>query len=309
MSGLAKLIHRDRKQESGDQTCEERPSLWENMLGNAGRLAAIGGAIGGPIGAVNGAAVGGILGLVDSFRHRNDPPCEAGDEEGPVEAPPIVEDPIVDEAPPVEEEAPPVQEEAPPEVTGRAPDPNSRWTASGFIGEYEQEIDRSLFTPEELNQFAAYRQRAETYLTRPGSAWENGPLTAEMYERAAMRTYLKYGRDWSKVVPIDMALAQGQFESLLGTAGRSPDTNPYNVGEYDSGTADFVHRLNTPEVGVTAYYDLMAEDYLSTKTPEELQANFTNEIGLRYASDPAYESKISNQTAYIGRYVDQHLPQ
>lgn len=185
--------------------------------------------------------------------------------------------------------------------------PNERWGVDQFFEGYQAEVDRSGLTEEEQAYFDNYAQRAQVYLSRPNMKWTDGVLTGQMFADAALQTYLKYGKDMTKVVPVEFALTQGQFESHLGITGRSPSDNPFNVGEYDDRSADWVDRIENPSQGIAMYYDLMAEDYLSTKTPDQLleNGNFVNEAGARYASNTNYESDLRSQINFIDGYIDR----
>lgn len=138
---------------------------------------------------------------------------------------------------------------------------------------------------------------ANEYLARP--VFAGTPLTGQMLEDAAKLAYKNY----QVQVPLELALAQGQFETMMGTKGRNPDTNPYNVYEYDDGTHK---KYSTIQEGINDYFDLMARRYLSGKTMEDLFVNFVNDEGNRYATDPEYEKKISDQVRYIQKKFEQY---
>lgn len=141
--------------------------------------------------------------------------------------------------------------------------------------------------------FGAYAQAAQTYLNRP--VFQGTPLTGQMLAQAAAQVYKQTGT----VVPVELALAQGQMESHMGTKGRNPRTNPYNVGEFDAGT---MQRFATPQDGVNAYYNLMANNYLKGKTADDLRTNFVNTAGKRYASNPQYEQMVGGQMDFIKKH-------
>ncbi|PTB92678.1 hypothetical protein C9994_13725, partial [Marivirga lumbricoides] len=109
------------------------------------------------------------------------------------------------------------------------------------------------------------------------------------------RVYQKYGH-LSYVVPVELALIQARLESGLGTQGASHYNNPFNVGETDKGAKSWVKNMTSPEIGIYAYMDLMANDYLSDKTSDQLLEkqgeSFVNEKGSRYASAPRYEMEL-----------------
>ena len=143
--------------------------------------------------------------------------------------------------------------------------------------------------------YEEYKEYAQTYLDR--DIFSDTPMTGKMLADAAKNTYERTGHFISPA----WALAQGQLESSLGLHAREPVVNPYNVGEFDSGEQTVVY--NTIEEGIQGYYDLLADDYLSAHTKEELLENFVNMNNDRYASDSEYETKMVNQIRYIDKYV------
>ena len=145
--------------------------------------------------------------------------------------------------------------------------------------------------------FQNYQTQAQKYINRP--VFEGTEMTGELLRKAAEEAYNKYGI----LVPVDLALAQAQFESSMGRKGRSPKTNPYNVYEYDEGTQK---TYETPEQGVDAYYDLMARRYLGEKEVTDLLNNFVNDEGNRYASDPDYEDKLRKQIEFINKFLESN---
>jgi flagellum-specific peptidoglycan hydrolase FlgJ len=142
----------------------------------------------------------------------------------------------------------------------------------------------------EPKNWDSYTKTAKKYLAR--SQFNGTPLTAEMITKAARTTYEQTGVH----VPVELVLAQAQFESHMGTRGRNPATNPFNVGEYDAGTK---MRFKDASEGVNAYFNLMAKDYMNGKDMPTLLKNFVNKDGNRYASDPHYEPKLAAQVAFI----------
>ena len=148
----------------------------------------------------------------------------------------------------------------------------------------------------EDSTFQSYEQYAEIYLKR----FKNTPIKAEMLRKAAKNAYDSTG----VLLPVELALAQAQIESSMGTKGRSPKTNPFNIGEYDNRTA--VHFSNTTE-GIQAYYYVMCGVYLNCKEVDILFKNFTNCHGRRYASSPNYEKVIQKQFGYIQRYIKNRI--
>jgi hypothetical protein len=154
----------------------------------------------------------------------------------------------------------------------------------------EQKAERELF----IN----YEKDAEVYLKR--DIFKGSPVTPAMLANAARKIYKERG----VLVPLELALAQGQLESHMGKKGRqNHKTNPYNVGEYDKGT---MSKFRTTQDGIIAYFDVMATDYLlkGEKTMEELLDNFVNINGARYASNTQYEKTLKGLTTYIRKYID-----
>lgn len=160
------------------------------------------------------------------------------------------------------------------------------------------EMEEALETARIDTMFAEYENRATIYLSRDN--WNNSPLTGEMFAKGAREAYEKYG----VLVPVELALAQAQFESHFGTTGRSPKNNPFNVGEYDNSTE---MSFTSPQEGVTAYFNVMASDYLKDKNVEQLLTNFVNYDGKRYASNPTYEKEIGNQMSYNKKWIDENI--
>lgn len=144
--------------------------------------------------------------------------------------------------------------------------------------------------------WAAYSQDASAYLKFfPGT-----PITGDMMAQAAKKTFDRTGT----LVPIDLALAQGQAESQLGTdpRHRNPKKNPFSVGEDDDKTR--FHPTSTQH-GVQAYYDLMARKYLANKSADQLLANFVDTAGQRYATDRQYEHKMKKRVDHIRNYLNR----
>ncbi|NMM50907.1 lysozyme family protein [Marinigracilibium pacificum] len=187
------------------------------------------------------------------------------------------------------------------------------WTVSQFFEHYNAyDITDKNFTDEELKFFETYRDDAQKYLDRPNMVWTvKTNLTGEAIANAARRTYLKYGRDFSKVLPVTFVLAQAQLETSLGADTKGNRNNAFNIGEYDSGTRDWVEKITDPEMGTAMYMDLMAEDYLSKRTPEDLlkDGGYLNEQDNRYASDKSYEEGLRNQINFNKRYIEKATPE
>lgn len=145
--------------------------------------------------------------------------------------------------------------------------------------------------------FLDYEMRADLYLSRP--EFKGSPITGAILSLAAHNAFDSTGI----LLPVELALAQGQWESGLGLKGRSPINNPYNVGEYDNGT---VLWFNNTFEGVQAYYYLMTRNYLKCKPLKLLFKTFTNCSGHRYASAD-YETHVPKQYYYIKRWLKKEL--
>ncbi len=202
---------------------------------------------------------------------------------------------------------PPSLSLSPNPIQAKTADPNKSWSPDSFFKEYTNNPSNKELTPQEVKYFEDYERRANIYLNRPNRQWTGvTKLTGKMYADAAKQTYLKYNKDITKVVPLEFALSQGQFESHFGLKSRNAELNPYNVGEYDSGTAPWSKKISTSAMGIAMYYDLMAEDYLSRKTPDQMlePGGFVNENGDRYASNVDYESVMKKQIAVTSKYIN-----
>ena len=108
----------------------------------------------------------------------------------------------------------------------------------------------------------------------------------------------KYG------IPITFTLAQGEIESHFGTTGLAFRTNSvWNVGAFDNfNYSDIQHKFDNPNDSVNPYLDLLVNNYLPSKTVEDLLENFVDINGNRYASDPHYETKLKSKLDYINKY-------
>jgi murein DD-endopeptidase MepM/ murein hydrolase activator NlpD len=191
-------------------------------------------------------------------------------------------------------------------------DTKKAWNFNTFQSESEQVVvDKTKLTAGQIAYFETYEKVAQTYINRMSQIYEGKnnyaisekkepihklpiPLTGKMLADAALKTFVKYGNDISKVVPVELMLAQCQGESHFGTVipRKGSAKSPFNVGVYDTKDAAFLDQVENMEEGVEMYYDLMAEDYLSARSADELDDNFVNENGLRYASSKDYEKMM-----------------
>jgi len=159
--------------------------------------------------------------------------------------------------------------------------------------EIETEIDDTMDV-----FFDDYKTRAQVYLDR--DVFIGTPITGKILSACAKTTYDSTG----VIVPLELALSQAQLESGMGRKGLSPETNPYNVGEWDQGT---MWTFSNTKQGVQAYFNLIAKDYMLNKTLTDLLKNFVNTNGHRYASSTNYETKLTNQCSYIQRWIDNNI--
>lgn len=146
--------------------------------------------------------------------------------------------------------------------------------------------------------FSDYQKRGELYLNR--KQYSNSPIKPDILTHCARNAYEEYGI----ILPVELALTQAQIESSMGVEGRSPEVNPYNIGETDKGTTQYFS--NTVD-GVQAYYNTMCTKYLNCRTTEELLLNFVNCDGNRYASSKTYEFAMSSQYIKIKRWIDANI--
>lgn len=111
-------------------------------------------------------------------------------------------------------------------------------------------------------------------------------------------------------VDIRFVLAQGQIESHFATKGTAARTlSVFNVGAYDGHSASRQRRngfgYSDPNESIEPYLRLITTEYMvNGKTESDLMKNYVNGLGMRYASNPRYESmlrsvykRISNRPA------------
>jgi hypothetical protein len=146
--------------------------------------------------------------------------------------------------------------------------------------------------------FTDYEKRANVYLSQ--KKFKKSPIKGFMLATSAKDAFLSTGI----FLPVELALAQAQIESTMGTKGRSPSTNPFNIGEYDSHTA---MQFNSTYDGIKAYYSYMTSNYLKCKPIDLLFKNFSNCSGYRYASSPNYEKELSILYFSVKKTIDKKL--
>lgn len=99
-------------------------------------------------------------------------------------------------------------------------------------------------------------------------------------------------------IDVAFVLAQGQIESHFATKGTARRTNSiFNVGAYDGHSANRQCRngfgFEDPNDSIEPYLMLLTSDYLvNGKTINDLMKNYVNKLGMRYASNPKYESQL-----------------
>ena len=141
-----------------------------------------------------------------------------------------------------------------------------------------------------------YEKNANLYLSR--SEFKGTPLNGEILSLACANAYDSTGI----LLPVELALAQAQWESGMGLKGKSPKNNPYNIGETDKGTVIW---FDSTFDGVQEYYYWMCNSYLKCSSLDQLFNSFVNCNGNRYASQPTYEVTIRNQYYYIKKWLTE----
>lgn len=150
------------------------------------------------------------------------------------------------------------------------------------------------------DKWVIYQKNADTYLSR--DIFDGTPLNGKLLSYCAKKTYEEFG----VFIPVELALSQAQIESGMGRYGRTPITNPYNLGEYSDRT---VLRYKNKEDGVMGYYKLIAKNYLNygKRTVEDLfNDNFKDKNGYRYAGSSRYGIKIKKQYIFIKEYINNN---
>jgi hypothetical protein len=140
-----------------------------------------------------------------------------------------------------------------------------------------------------------YDIKRESYLNEAHDVLEHYPkrkVEAWMMADA----YIYCLKEYNIEVPLNIALAQGLWESGFGKTNK---TNPYNIrGEGNN----YHHMFESTEKGVLEYYKLMSTQYLPCKTEEQLLYRLTNCGGARYAESPTYESALRRAVKMFENY-------
>jgi len=159
----------------------------------------------------------------------------------------------------------------------------------------DTQISGEGFTDIDLNTpegYETYVEICDAFISK------NGPnplsITGEMMAKGAKGAFDKY----KKYVAPELALSQLLLEGGIknGNTNSRPirTKNPFNVGNVDTGENIF---HNDVQIGINAYYDLIAKNYLGKgRSAKDLLNNFVNKSGNRYATAPNYE-KILNKLA------------
>lgn len=137
--------------------------------------------------------------------------------------------------------------------------------------------------------------------------------------KANIDAFLMVDLCWQYGVDIRFVLAQGQIESHFATKGTASRTlSIFNVGAYDGHSASRQRRngfgFSDPNESIEPYLQLITTEYMvNGKTESDLMKNYVNNLGMRYASNPRYESmlrsvynRISNRPAFKIAY-DNYL--
>lgn len=148
--------------------------------------------------------------------------------------------------------------------------------------------------------WSEYKRRADIYLSR--DRFKNTPITGLMLKKCAITLYDSI----AVFIPVELALAQAQWESGMGLKGRTPKNNPCNLGEYTNKT---VLRYKSTTEGMMAYYFLIGKNYLDygKKSIFDLfKNNMRNKNGKRYASSDTYGYRIGKQYHFIVKWINNN---
>ena len=157
--------------------------------------------------------------------------------------------------------------------------------------------DKKSNQKKEEDLFKDYKEKADLYLSR--KYFKGTPIKGEMLLNSAKKAYDSTGI----IIPIELVLSQAQWESGMGLKGRSPKTNPFNIGEYGYKT---VFKFKTTQEGIDAYYYLLTTKYLKCRSVDELLKNFVNCNGNRYAYGKKYEARVKKQYYFIKKWLNEN---
>ena len=153
------------------------------------------------------------------------------------------------------------------------------------------------------NVYKRYSQNAKAYLSRP--QFSKSILTPDNVAEAARNFYIETGYEF----PLDLALAQGQMESGLGTHLKTKN-NVWNVGNF--GDESQSKEYDSPTKAAYSYMNTMYNNYLDKgkKSPSELlDKGMINTEGHRYdPTNSKYEQDIKNQIGTIRKYMPGYKP-
>lgn len=165
---------------------------------------------------------------------------------------------------------------------------------------------------EESNEDIIREMMMEEYLSaRDQLAIEVDNYISSVAPKANIDPYLMIDLCSEYDVDIRFVLAQGQIESHFATKGTAARTlSIFNVGAYDGHSAARQRRngfgFSDPNESIEPYLILITNEYMvNGKTESDLMKNYVNGLGMRYASNPRYESmlrsvykRISNRPAF-----------
>lgn len=161
------------------------------------------------------------------------------------------------------------------------------------VQDIRQELDDKYF------DYNNYLSQANKYLSRP--TFSNSVLKPKDIADASHEYYQKTGFK----MPLSFLLTQAQQETKLGTQLKSKN-NIFNIGNTTEGkTKDF----DSPKESIDAYLELIHKDYLNQgdRSLDDLlkPKSFVNSQGHRYAKDPKYEKKLTNQMQFVNNFLQQ----
>ena len=143
-----------------------------------------------------------------------------------------------------------------------------------------------LIEEESTSEYDTYMSIADSVLDEYKTEM-NGKMMADAW----IKTKEKFGID----VPVTLSLAQAKMESKYCTSSLAKSkNNPYSL----KGLKTY-KTYTSLEEGVTAYYELIAKNYLACKTLEQLLKNFVNCNGHRYATSTVYEFNLKKEIKII----------